>query len=136
MAGYDRTIREVAKKNRLPTADLRKMVEARGGATTAKNSLIRNEANSNSKDGVHLREDSYRLMAQLFAPILGPQLKPGDVVVCLGDSLTYGANVAGSGTSRGRTYPAWLWLVLNRIVGATDRDVPLPADQSSIQASR
>lgn len=87
--------------------------------------MIRNEANSKSKDGVHLREDGYRLMAKLFVPIFRNKVKPGQVVVCLGDSLTYGAHVDGHGTSRGRTYPAWLWLLLNRMIGATDRDTPL-----------
>jgi lysophospholipase L1-like esterase len=125
MTEYDRAIRKVAEANALPVADLRKLVEARGGATTAKRSLIRNEANSKSKDGVHLGEDGYRLMAELFQPIFKNRVRPGHVVVCLGDSLTYGAHVAGQGTSRGRTYPAWLWLLLNRMVGATNRDVPL-----------
>ena len=125
MAEYDRTIRKVAEANALPVADLRKLVEARGGATTASSSLIRNEANSKSKDGVHLREDGYRLMAELFAPIFKDKVKPGQVVVCLGDSLTYGAHVEGQGTSRGHTYPARLRLLLNRMVAATDGEVPL-----------
>ena len=125
LAEYDRAIRKVAEKNALPVADLRKLIEDRGGATTANHSLIRNEANSKSKDGVHLREDGYRLMAGLFEPIFKNRVKPGDVVVCLGDSITFGAHMAGQGTSRGRTYPAWLWLLLNRMAGATNRDVPL-----------
>ena len=125
MARYDRAIRKVAESNGLPVADLRQLVEDRGGATPANDSLIRNEANSKSKDGVHLREDGYRLMAGLFEPIFKNRVKPGDVVVCLGDSITFGAHMAGQGTSRGRTYPAWLWLLLNRMAGATNRDVPL-----------
>lgn len=129
MAEYDRVIRKVAEANALPVADLRKLIEARGGATTANDSLIRNEANSKSTDGVHLREDGYRQMAELFVPIFKNRVKPGQVVVCLGDSLTYGAHVAGQGTSRGRTYPAWLWLMLNRMAGATNRDVPLDPSQ-------
>ena len=118
MAQYDRAIRKVAEANALPIADLRKLVETRGGATMAEHSLIRNQANSKSKDGVHLREEGYRLMAQLFVPIFKNRIEPGQVVVCLGDSLTYGAHVAGQGTSRGHTYPARLRLLLNRIVEA------------------
>jgi hypothetical protein len=30
----------------------------------------------------------------------------------------------GAGTAYGETYPAWLWLFLNRHIGATDRDTP------------
>ncbi len=116
MAAYDRVIRKVAEKNALPVADLRKLVDERGGATRAKQSLIRNEANSKSKDGVHLREEGYRLMAELFVPIIKQKVEPGQVVVCLGDSLTYGAHVEGHGTSHGRTYPARLSVLLNRMV--------------------
>ena len=116
MAAYDRVIRKVAEKNALPVADLRKLVEERGGATTAKQSLVRNEANSKSQDGVHLREEGYRLMAELFVPILKQRVKPGQVVVCLGDSLTYGAHVDGHGASRGHTYPARLRELLHRKV--------------------
>lgn len=133
MARYDSAIRKVAEANQLPIADLRKLIEKRGGATTAPESLIRNEANAKSKDGVHLREEGYRRMAELFVPILRDKVKAGDIVVCLGDSLTYGAHVEGQGTSRGRTYPAWLRLLLNRMVGAADRDEPL--DPRGLRAS-
>jgi len=125
MATYDSAIRKVAAANELPIADLRKLIEKHGSATTANESLIRNEANTKSKDGVHLREDGYRLMAELFVPIFRNKVKPGQVVVCLGASLTYRAHVDGQGTCYGQTYPAWLWLLLNRMVGTTDRDTPL-----------
>ncbi|NQT13084.1 MAG: hypothetical protein HQ582_10075, partial [Planctomycetes bacterium] len=92
MAKYDSAIRKVAEKNVLPIADLRRLVEEHGGATTAASSLIRNEASAKSKDGVHLREEGYRLMAELFVPILRDKVKAGDVVVCLGDSLTAAKN--------------------------------------------
>lgn len=124
MAEYDMAVRKVAERNMLPVADLRKMVESHGGATTSRDSLIRNEANSRARDGVHLREDGYRRLAELFVPIFQDKVRPGQVVVCFGDSLTYGSSMAGQGTSFGRTYPAWLWLLLNRMVGATDRTAP------------
>ena len=90
--------------------------------------LIRNEANSNSKDGIHLREEGYRLMAELFAPIFQGKVKPGQVVVCLGDSLTYGAHVDGQGTSRGHTYPAYLQLLLNRMISRSQTQHEWRAD--------
>jgi len=122
---YDEAIRAVAKGNGLPLADLRRLVEEHGGATKEADSLICNEANVKVRDGVHLTEEGYRLLAELFEPVLRGKVKPGQTVVCFGDSLMYGSGVAGQGTSGGRTYPAWLWLGLNRMIGATDRTTPL-----------
>ncbi len=124
LARYDTAVREVARKNDLPLADLRRLVEEHGGATVEAGCLVRNEANSRSRDGVHLTPEGYRLMAGLFEPIFRGRVKPGDTVVCLGDSITYGAHVRGAGTSAGETYPAWLWLTLNRLVGRSVPDRP------------
>ena len=126
VAKYDTAVRELARQNELPIADLSGMIEEHGGATLKLHSLVRNEANSKSRDGVHLTEQGYRLMAELFEPIFRGRIEPGQVVVCLGDSLTYGAHVDGAGTAFGSTYPAWLWLVLNRLAGTTERKTPLP----------
>jgi len=123
-ATYDIVIREVAQANELPIADLRKLVEEHGGAVEKRFCLIRNLSNAKSQDGVHLTQEGYRKMAELFEPILKERIRPGHVVVCMGDSITYGAHVAGAGTSYGETYPAWLWLVLNRMTGATERKTP------------
>ncbi len=125
LSTFDAAMRELAKKNGLPVADLHKLVMDHGGAREFRGCLIRNLTNSKSRDGVHLTERGYQLMAELFEPIFRGKIKPGDVVVCMGDSITYGANVQGAGTSFGKTYPAWLWLVLNRMIGATDRKLPL-----------
>ena len=123
-AQYDVVIRQVADANNLPIADLRKLVEEHGGAVEKRFCLVRNLSNAKAKDGVHLTPDGYRLMAELFEPIFKERIRPGHVVVCMGDSITYGAHVAGAGTSSGETYPAWLWLLLNRMTGATDRKTP------------
>ncbi len=116
---YDAAIRQLAKKNRLPLADLRKLVDEQGGATRDRGCLVRNTKNSGAKDGVHLTPEGYRRMAELFGPLLEDRIKPGQVVVCLGDSITYGAHVEGAGTSTGQTYPARLATLLDRIVGAS-----------------
>jgi lysophospholipase L1-like esterase len=110
---YDAALREVAKEKRLPVAELRKLCEAHGGAKIVKESLIRNELNSDSKDGVHLTAEGYRRMARIVADILANKVEPGDTVLCLGDSITYGSAMQGKGTARGETYPAWLWAFLN-----------------------
>jgi len=121
---YDAAIRNVAKRNRLPIADLRKLCDAHGGAKIVRESLIRNKVNADSEDGVHLTREGYRRMAEMIAAIVKKTAQPGDVVVCFGDSITYGAAMKGAGTAYGETYPAWLWLYLNRHVGATKRETP------------
>jgi lysophospholipase L1-like esterase len=113
---FDAAIRKLSKKNRIPIADLRKLVDENGGAAKTRGSLIRNEANRGGKDGVHLTADGYRLMAGLFEPLLTDRIKAGEIVVCLGDSITFGAHVRGAGTIAGETYPAWLSVILNRMI--------------------
>ncbi|VAX41983.1 hypothetical protein MNBD_PLANCTO02-1114, partial [hydrothermal vent metagenome] len=73
---------------------------------------------------VHITPNGYQKFAELFIPVLKGKIKSGDVVVCLGDSITYGAHVKGAGTINGETYPAWLSVYLNQIVGASDRQKP------------
>jgi lysophospholipase L1-like esterase len=121
---YDAVVRDAAKRNELPLADLRKLCDEHDGAQITERSLIRNKVNANSEDGVHLTADGYRLMAELIASVLKDKTERGDIVVCIGDSITYGSSMQGAGTAYGETYPAWLWLFLNRHIGATDRDTP------------
>ena len=117
---YDAAVRELAHKNGLPLADLRELVDRHGGAAASPTSLIRNEKNGGGRDGVHLTARGYKQMAAAVAAVLRDRVTPGEVVVCLGDSITYGAHMTGAGTARGDTYPAWLSLFLNRALGLTD----------------
>ena len=72
--------------------------------------LIQNEKNSGRRDGVHLTGKGYSFIAEQIFGYLNKtgSLKQGMKIVCFGDSLTYGSNVKGSGTSTGVTYPARL----------------------------
>ncbi len=110
---YERVIRETAKQNQLLLVDLHKLVNRHGGATLDKPSLVRNTANSNSRDGVHLTPRGYQFLARQIAALLKDRIQPGQTIVCLGDSLTYGAHVQGAGTATGQTYPARLAELLN-----------------------
>lgn len=111
---YNKIIMGVAEKNKLPIADLRKLVDSKGGATEDKSSLLRNTANSKSEDGVHLTAEGYNLLAELIFSILKDQVKEGDTVLCFGDSLTYGVYMKGVGTACGDTYPGKLADLLNK----------------------
>jgi lysophospholipase L1-like esterase len=114
LAAYDKAVRALAIKNNLPLADLRAAVLAHCPDPEAENSLVRNVANSHSRDGVHLTAAGYRVMAQCYLPLLAGRVKPGERIVCFGDSLTYGAHVKGAGTAEGETYPACLRRLLNQ----------------------
>jgi lysophospholipase L1-like esterase len=113
LALYDAAVRDLAQRNGLPLADLHGAIAARAVPPEGADSLIRNQANSQSADGVHLTAEGYRLMAGLYAAILKDRIHPGNLVVCLGDSITFGAHMPGAGSAQGQTYPAWLNLLLN-----------------------
>lgn len=61
-----------------------------------------------SEDGVHLTPAGNALLAQTFFAVIAPQLRGQESIVCVGDSLTYGYQNAGAGSSEGDTYPAML----------------------------
>ena len=121
LSEYDRAVRALAARNKLPLADLRAAVLAHCSDQEAKESLVRNIANSRSRDGVHLTPEGYEILAQCLLPLLAKRVKPGDLVICFGDSLTYGAHVKGAGTSEGETYPACLSRLLNAAPQAVEK---------------
>lgn len=125
---YDTVIRELATQNHLPLIDLHARFLAVAPDLESESSLIRNVANSKTADGVHPTAAGYQTMAERIAETLGDAVKPGEKVVCFGDSITFGAHMAGAGTATGDTYPAWLSLFLNRRIGAATGDrPPVPA---------
>ncbi len=124
IVAMNKKIRAIATANRIPLVDFYKLVMARGGATEAKSSLIRNVANQRSADGVHPTPAAYKLLAGKITELLKTKVAPGDKVVCFGDSITYGANIKGAGTITGETYPAWLSVYLNRAIGASSLQRP------------
>jgi acyl-CoA thioesterase-1 len=93
---YNQALRALAKKLSVPVADFA------GAANTAGLDKIV------SADGVHLTPAGSRLLAKTFAATVAGQVSPESVIVCLGDSVTYGAGMQGAGTVTGETYPAAL----------------------------
>lgn len=67
-----------------------------------------------SRDGVHLTALGNKLLAETFFEVIKPRLRGGEVIVCCGDSLTFGFQNPGAGTAEGETYPAKLRMLLMR----------------------
>ena len=102
-------IRQTAAALALPLVDLHTVFATIGDIGEAPASLLRNPANSGVADGVHPTAQGYRLIAALvYQTLLTAGLTGAQRVVCLGDSITNGQNVAGAGTATGDTYPAIL----------------------------
>jgi acyl-CoA thioesterase-1 len=95
---YNAALRKLAREKRVPLADFAAVVaQAEAGGAAAV-----------SPDGVHLTPAGNRLLAQCFFDTVAADLRGRETIVCLGDSVTYGANNKGAGTADGDTYPAML----------------------------
>ncbi len=110
---YCAAAKRVAAANKAAYFDFFSLIESHGGATEAASSLIRNPKNCGAADGVHPTPEGHQIIGKAMAELLRPLVKDGDVVICLGDSITYGANVTGAGTVTGAPWPAELWRQLN-----------------------
>ena len=104
----NRIVRDVAKATRTPLVDIFGLFEAKGNVGEEAESWIRNPANSRARDGVHPTAEGYRAMAEAIFAAIRKHALPCERIVCLGDSITYGAGVGGAGTAEGQTYPACL----------------------------
>jgi lysophospholipase L1-like esterase len=94
-------IGELAAEYRLVFLDMHHIFETVGDINTDKSSWLRNEANSNSTDGVHPTADGYRAMAvAIYECVIANRLRSRRIV-CFGDSITAG------------DYPAYLKRLLN-----------------------
>ncbi len=67
--------------------------------------------------GAKTTAEGYRLLGESVAKVIRPELKIGDVVVCFGDSITFGAHMKGAGTAKGDTYPSFLKRALEKSGG-------------------
>lgn len=107
-------IKSLAESMKVPLVDLAQLFVLKGEPGEAPTSLIRNKANTQSTDGIHYTVAGYQIMGEAVFTAVKPLAKPGDTIVCLGDSLTFGAGVPGAGTTAGATYPGVLETLLNR----------------------
>jgi len=105
-------LRGLAKEKSIPLVDTHRIFQAIGNVGESAESLIRNEANTASRDGVHPTAQGYQVIATAAYQAILDHALPHDRVVCLGDSITYGAHVVGAGTAQGHTYPGQLLRLL------------------------
>lgn len=91
---YNTAIRQLAHERKVPLADFAAVVERNPTAVSA--------------DGVHLTAAGSRLLASCFCDSVAQELRGRITIVCLGDSVTWGAGLKGAGTAEGETYPAFL----------------------------
>jgi lysophospholipase L1-like esterase len=77
------------------------------------NSLLLCVANSGDDDGVHLTTAGNNFLGVRVAQALSSHVVNGDLINCMGDSITFGFAMTGAGTATGNTYPAVLKTTLN-----------------------
>ena len=123
---YNKLIAETASEQNVIFNDFYAAVMRKGGASGDRASLIRNTANSKVKDGLHLTAEGAKLLAETVAEKLDGKVGKTDRILCLGDSITYGAALSGAGTVTGQTYPAWLKTLLNFKYGWSREKTPPP----------
>ena len=106
-------VQQVAATYGIPVVDTYTLFELYGNVGETVDSLIRNEVNSGMRDGVHPTPEGYDLIGNAVADTIDTYNLPTSKVVCVGDSITYGAYVVGAGTATGETYPSVLSQRLN-----------------------
>ncbi len=96
-------IEKTAREYKLSFLNVFHLFETAGNIGLDKSSLIRNEANSNTTDGLHPTGEGYRFLALAVYDAIVYQKLPQTKIVCLGDSITH-----GDGEPQGQNYPAYL----------------------------
>lgn len=91
-------IRRIADTNNVHLLDVGRRFEIIGNIGTDKDSLIKNEANSNKTDGIHPTSTGYRFIALSVYDYIIDHKLPQNKIVCFGDSITYGNGLMDSYT--------------------------------------
>lgn len=91
---YNKALRKLIAEKKVPFADFQAVALKKEGLVCA--------------DGVHLTPAGYKALAQCFYDVVADEIKEKAMIVCLGDSVTWGSGVKGGGTTTGETYPAYL----------------------------
>lgn len=110
IADVNAVVKKMGKSDSIQIVDVHALLE-KGGAGSEESSLLRNVANSRSKDGVHPTSEGYDVIAQgVYEALKAAKWHDVGTIVCFGDSITYGASMKGAGTADedAQTYPAKL----------------------------
>lgn len=105
-------IRSFGKEYNFPVLDYHKLVAV--GDLESRSSLMRVPANGGGYDGVHPNEAGLKLLASEIKKIIDARNYPTGGIVCVGDSITYGAHMKQQGSVCGDTYPAELLRLLKK----------------------
>jgi lysophospholipase L1-like esterase len=101
---YNKALRALADQKKVPLADFAAAVAEHDAKSPPPDPSTR----AVSRDGVHLTPTGNRLLAQCFLDAIPSRLRGRELIVCLGDSVTWGAGAKGAGTAEDGTYPAML----------------------------
>ncbi len=107
-------VKSIASEYACHFVDLHAEFVSRGLPNHNKDNYIRNEKNSNRKDGVHPTPAGYKLMSDIiWAYFVENKLeKKYKTIVCIGDSITKGGS--GLVSKKGENYPSYLHQKLNK----------------------
>lgn len=105
-------VAEVAKNQNVPFLATTKVL---GASTQNAASLFRNPANSGAPDGVHPTPNGYFRLADAIAKRIWTEKWTPKRILCIGDSITFGAGVKGGGSASpdSESYPGRLSRFLN-----------------------
>ena len=106
------TIRQVAVQKCIRVVDVCKLITP---VDFSAGSLVLNPLNSNKRDGMHMTAAGYKVIAENAGRLLRKYYPEAKIVVCFGDSITYGVYMPGKGTAAidALTYPGQLCKYLN-----------------------
>jgi len=84
---------------------------------------IKNIKNCGYADGVHPTEKGYKFIAEAIFKYLvkNDLINEGNKIITLGDSITFGPDVKGAGTSEGNTYPGYLLQMIKNFLNKNDK---------------
>ncbi|MFB9057328.1 SGNH/GDSL hydrolase family protein [Mariniflexile ostreae] len=107
-------VEQVAQDNQVLFVDINAAFKANNLPAHNQDDYIRNEKNSNVKDGVHLKPLGYKFIADNVFNYLKDNglLNTYKRIICFGDSLTKGSGASGAGTISGENYPSFLYTML------------------------
>jgi acyl-CoA thioesterase-1 len=105
---YNKALRALATEKKVKLVDFGAAVDREGKAGKTEAAAKKENHKIVSRDGVHLTPAGYALLARCFFETVRGELKGGETIVCLGDSVTFGTGVKGPGTVTGENYPSVL----------------------------